>query len=72
MKTKLGIIIISSLAINLSFTSCTENPKDNDPTSTITPGGNIQVDTVTAHRNNTDSTTQVKNNRADSAAKKSQ
>ena len=34
------------------FTSCTENPHDNDPTSTITPGNKLEVDSATAHSNN--------------------
>ncbi len=65
---KIKILAISCVfASNLIFTNCTENPKNNDVTSTITPGNELEVDSATAHKNNTDSVTQVKNNRMDSS-----
>ena len=66
MKIKI-LTLGAMLTANLAFTYCTNNPKDNDSTSTITPGNRSEVDTATAHRNNTDSLTELKNNRMDTA-----
>ena len=49
------------------FVACRENIKDDDPTSTITPGNNLVADSATAHANNTDSITQLKNARKENA-----
>jgi hypothetical protein len=67
MKTLRLASITGFLFLSAIFTSCTDNPKDNDPNSTMTPGGNLKVDSATAHANNVDSVTQVKNNNADSS-----
>jgi hypothetical protein len=68
MKTKL-LSMACLLATNLVFTYCTENPKDKDPMSTITPGNKSDVDSATAHRSNTDSATAIKINRGDSSSR---
>ena len=68
MKTLKSISIPSFFFLFSIFTSCTDNPKNDDPNSTMTPGGNLAVDSATAHANNVDSVTQVKNNNVDSTA----
>ncbi len=65
MKTLKLASITGFLFLSAIFMSCTDNPKNNDPNSTMTPGGNLKVDSATAHVNNVDSVTQVKNNNAD-------
>ncbi len=51
MKTITKVAYVSLISL-FGFSSCTENPHDNDPTSTITPGNKLEVDSATAHTNN--------------------
>ena len=61
------IFITISFYIVVAISGCTENPKDSDPTSTITPGNHLKVDNATAHSNNVDSITLIKRNNGDSS-----
>jgi hypothetical protein len=66
MKTVKSISISGFFFLLSIFTSCTDNPRNDDPNSTMTPGGNLTVDSATAHANNMDSAIHVKKNNADS------
>jgi hypothetical protein len=64
MKTIKLLSIISLSYLSTILISCTENPRDEDPASTITPGQNLHVDSLTAHANNsTDTAISHENNK---------
>ena len=46
MKIVKQLSIAALLLLFIGFTACNENPKDDDPTSTITPGGHTNTDST--------------------------
>ena len=58
MKILKPFLYISALSAWI-FIACQEHPHDNDPASTITPGSNLDVDSATAHANNSFDTTKA-------------
>jgi len=67
MKILKPILYISALTVWI-FIACQEHPHDEDPASTITPGNNLEVDSATAHANNSTDTSKTKGGNMDSAA----
>lgn len=67
MKELKLLSIVNLFFLLIIFAACTENLRNDDPASTITPGNNLAVDSVTAHANNTDSLTQLKNARKENS-----
>ncbi len=58
MITLKKLSVASLFILGIAFTSCTENPHDENPTNTITPGNHADSQGETTH---TDSTTSVNN-----------